>query len=318
MVLPAFTDITRADAEKILSSQKASDIIDVQTVDSVVLNTFETIRMSKRTYVQPMLASLPSAEFVGEGATGDGNVKPTTDMSWTDKSMTAEEIAVIVPIHENILADADIDIFAAVRPKIAEAFALRLDAAVLYGYKAPTTWTDADIVGKAITANNAVTRTSSSKLDLDFNNLIAAVENDEYDVTDVFTVKRLRSQFRALRDTVGQPVYLQSVRDDGRTDSIYGASLRYIHKRLADPVTARATNPVEAIAIDRSQFQVGIREDLQVKILTEATVGGVNLAERDMVALRFKFRVAFGSFRTPLLHDGSDYPASVLRGITVA
>ncbi|KAK1548375.1 hypothetical protein Q3G72_019445 [Acer saccharum] len=244
--------------------------------------------MSKKVLTQPMLASLPNASFVGEGATGDGNVKPTTDMSWTDKSMTAEEIAVIVPIHENILADADIDIFAAVRPKIAEAFALTLDAAVMYGVNAPATWTDADIVGKAITAANVVTRTSSSKLDLDFNSLLAKVEDDEYDVTDIFAVKRLRSQFRALRDNNGQPVYLTDVRDDGRTDSIYGARLHYLHKRVNDTVAGRATNPVEAIAIDRNQFQVGIREDLQVKILTEATVGGVNLAERDMVALRFK------------------------------
>lgn len=314
MALPPFKEITRADAASIIGSQKATDIIDVATVTSLTLGTFETVPMSKKTLSQPMLASLPDASFVGEGSTGDGNVKPTTKVSWTDKSMTAEEIAVIVPIHENILADADIDIWAAVRPKIAEAFALRLDLAVLYGVQAPASWVDADIVGKAIAANNAVTRVAGatpSRLDDDFNALLARLEDDGYDVTDIWAVKALKSQFRGLKDSTGAPVYLSSVRDDGRTDAIYGADLSYVHKRLVDPV--RTANAVQAVAIDRSQYQVGIREDFTVKFLDQATVGGVNLAERDMVAMRFKFRVAFGSFRTPLLHDAADYPAAVLR-----
>lgn len=305
-------EITRADAAAILSEQKATDVIDVATVSSVVLSTFQTVPMSKKTLRQPMLASLPDAHFVGESSTDPTGVKPTTSLSWTDKTMTAEEIAVIVPVHENIIADSDVDIWGTVRPKVAEAFALRLDQAVLYQDEAPASWTDAGIVAKAIAAGNTVQRGGVVGADLadEFNALLARIEDDEYDVTDIWAVKSLRSKFRGLRDKNGSPLYLDNVRNDGVTSSIYGATLTYLHKRLA---RATVAPKVEAIAIDRSQYQVGIREDFTVKFLDQATVNGINLAERDMVAMRFKFRVAFGSFRTPLLHETGDYPAAVLQ-----
>ena len=40
-------------------------------------------------------------------------------------------------------------------------------------------------------------------------------------------------------------------------------------------------------------MKIGQRSDIQVKFLDQATVGGINLAERDMVALRFKGRFAY-------------------------
>lgn len=307
-------EITRADAAAIIGEQKVSDIIDTATVGSVVLNTFQTVPMSKKVLRQPMLASLPDAHFVTDGtSTGDtaaSGTKPTTSLSWTDKSMTAEEIAVIVPVHENLIADADVDIWAQVRPKIAEAFAIRLDLAVLYGVEAPLSWTDADLVGKAVAAGNMLNSGTAAKVDgglaEDFNQLLAKVEEDGYDVNTVFAIRALRSRLRGLRDTTGAPLYLDNVRSDGSTPTIYGETLRYLHKRVVQ-------SPIEAIALDSSQFQVGIREDFTVKFLDQATVNGINLAERDMVAMRFKFRVAFGSFASPLLHDGGDYPVSVLR-----
>lgn len=317
-------EITREDAAALIGEQKVSEIVQPATETSVVLSTFPTIPMSKKVLRQPMLASLPDASFVGESSTLASGVKPTTEMDWTDKSMTAEEIAVIVPIHENILDDADVDLWAQIRPRIAEAFAIRLDRAVLYGEQAPVSWADANIVGKAVTAGNVVQRGGLAAIngrtaDLadEFNALFAFIEDQGYDVNTVLARKALKSAFRGLRDANGQPVYLDGVRGDQNTSSIYGETLRYMHKRVlaqVDPDGA-GTEPladVLSLAVDRSQFQVGIREDFTVKFLDQATVNGINLAERDMVAMRFKFRVAFGSFSTPLLHDAGDYPVSVL------
>jgi HK97 family phage major capsid protein len=321
-------EITRAQAATLIGSQKATEIIKPATEQSVSLATFRTIPMSKKTLSQPMLASLPDAHFVTDGTSdaqsAASGTKPTTDASWTSKSMTAEEIAVIVPIHENLLADADVDLWAEIRPLIAEAFALRLDNAIFYGTEAPASWTDANIVGKAVTAGNIVQRGTlaaqggrTADLADEFNALFARVEDDGYDVNTVFARKSLRSSLRGLRDAQGAPLYLDNVRSDGATPSVYGETLRYVHKRVQgtvdpDGAGAQAAKDVLAIALDASQFQIGIREDFTMKFLDQATVNGINLAERDMVAMRFKFRVAFGSFRTPLLHDGADYPVSAL------
>lgn len=310
-------EITRADAAAILGEQKVSDIVAPAAESSVVLGSFRTVPMSKRVLRQPMLASLPDAHFVGESSTDASGVKPTTDLSWTDKTMTAEEIAVIVPIHENILDDADIDIWATVQPRVAEAFARRLDRAVLYGEEAPASWTDANLVGKAIAAGNVVTRGGLGTIDGrtadladEFNALFAAVEDDGFDVTQVLARKSLRSVLRGMRDGNGAPIYLDNVRGDGATPTIFGERLQYLGRNV---VQAPGAGTVDALALDREQYLVGIREDFTVKFLDQATVNGVNLAERDMVAMRFKFRVAFGSFVSPLVAGDGAYAAAVLR-----
>ena len=49
----------------------------------------------------------------------------------------------------------------------------------------------------------------------------------------------------------------------------------------------------EAFVLDRERVILGVRQDITVKFLDQATVGGIYLAERDMVALRFKARYAY-------------------------
>ena len=50
---------------------------------------------------------------------------------------------------------------------------------------------------------------------------------------------------------------------------------------------------VQALVADSTRIRIGVRQDITVKFLDQATVGGINLAERDMVALRFKARYAY-------------------------
>ena len=66
--------------------------------------------MSSKTQTINVLDALPSAYFVNAEATNTGagdSFKQTTNMAWADKKIHAEEIAVIVPIPEAALDDAD-------------------------------------------------------------------------------------------------------------------------------------------------------------------------------------------------------------------
>ena len=94
---------------------------------------------------------LPVAYFVnGEG---DSAKKKMTNMAWDNKVIYAEEIAVIVPISEAVLNDADYDIWGEARPRLVEAFGQKIDGAILFDVDKPQTWRD----GVVTTAAKAAT-----------------------------------------------------------------------------------------------------------------------------------------------------------------
>ena len=302
-------DITRADALALLATQELNSIITPDTQDSAALAAFRTVRMSAGTVRMPVLAAIPTAGWVTDNAAADATgIKPTSKVTWANKELIAEEMAVIVPVHENTLADSNFDIWGEVRPLVAQEFGRILDAAVFFGVNKPATWTDPALVPGAIAAGNDVVEGTGVDLAEDFNEAFGLVEDDEFDVNSAFTGRFLRRQLRGLRDDVGQPIYLDALRSDGSTASIYGQDLRYIKNGGWDRE--------EAIALvgDSSKVVIGIREDVQVKLLTEATVGGINLAEKDMVALRFKFRVGFATAYSTARIGGAptDYPFAVI------
>jgi HK97 family phage major capsid protein len=302
-------DITRADALALLARQDINEIIKPDTASSAALAAFRTVRMSAGVARMPVLAALPTAGWVTDGSAAEGTgVKPTSKVSWTNKELIAEEMAVIVPVHENTLADSEFDIWGEVRPLVAQEFGRILDAAVFFGVNKPATWLDPALVPGAIAAENYVVEGTGVDLAEDFNEAFGLVEDDEFDVNAAFTGRFLRRSLRGLRDEVGQPIYLDAIRSDGSTASIYGQDLRYINNGGWDRTEATA------LVGDASKVVIGIREDVQVKILTEATVGGINLAERDMVALRFKFRVAFATAYSTARIGGSpeDYPFAII------
>lgn len=312
-------DISRADALALLARQDIKEIVKPEASQSVALASFRTIRMSAGVARMPVLSALPTAGFVTDGASSESTgVKPTSKVSWVNKELVAEEIAVIIPVHENTLADTSFDIWGEVRPLVAQEFGRVLDAAVVFGTNKPATWLDPALVPGAIAAENYIVRgflpdgTSSIDLADDFNEAFGLVEDNEFDVNIALTGRFLRRSLRGLRDADGQPIYLDALRSDGGTASIYGQDLRYMKNGGWDRSAATA------LVGDSSKVVLGIREDVQVKLLDQATLGTgvnqINLAERDMVALRFKFRVAFATaFSTARIGGAvTDYPFAII------
>ena len=299
-------DITKADALALLARQDINEIINPTLSRSTALAAFRTIRMSAGTASMPVLSALPTAGWVSESATAPAGVKPTSKAIWGTKSLVAEEMAVIVPVHENTLADSRFDLWAEIRPLVSQEFGRILDAAVFFGTNKPATWTDEALVPGAIAAGNAVEAGTGRDLGEDLNDAFGLVEDDGFDVNTAFSARFLRQQLRGIRDDNGQPVYLDSIRNDGNTSAIYGQDLWWVDNLAWDRDAALA------LVGDRSKVVLGIREDVSVKLLTEATVGGINLAERDMVALRFKFRVAFATAYSLAGKGATAYPFAVV------
>lgn len=304
-------EITKADALALLARQDIDEIIKPETSQSAALSSFRTVRMSAGQASMPILAALPTAGWVTQESGTASDIKPTSNASWIDKKLVAEEMAVIVPIHENLLADSKFDIWAEVRPLVSQEFGRILDSAIFFGKNKPSTWTDAALIPGAIAAGNqVVSGVAGQDLAEDFNLAFGMVEDDEFDVNSAYTGRFLRSRLRGLRDENGQPIYLDGVRSDNNTSAIYGQDLFYVGNRSWDNTKALA------LVGDSNKVVLGIREDVQVKLLDQASIttadGVINLAERDMVALRFKFRVAFATAFSTAGGEATDYPFAVV------
>ena len=93
-------------------------------------------RMTSKQTKIPVMTGLATAGFVS----GDSGQKPTTNLTWENVYITAEELAVMVPIPEAVLDDASYDIWAECRPRSVEAFGKAIDQAVFFGTNKPSSW----------------------------------------------------------------------------------------------------------------------------------------------------------------------------------
>src|SRR4051812_49882323 len=106
------------------------------TEDSAVLSLFRKVPVGRAQVRFPVLSALPVAYFVG----GDTGLKQTTEVNWANKFLNIEEIATIMPVPDNVLADVDANIWDEAMPLLTEAFGRTLDAAVFFGTNAPSSW----------------------------------------------------------------------------------------------------------------------------------------------------------------------------------
>lgn len=273
-------NITRTDVDSLIETQVANEIFEGVIKDSKALSMFRRLpnMTSDKTKLR-VLDSLPVAYFVDE-STNNGR-KNTTKMAWDKKFINAAELAVIVPIKENVLNDSSIDIWAEVRPRIVEAFAKKIDNAMFFGVDKPTDWRKG-LVPSVIDAGAEVTETG--KLYSDINDVMTKVEESGYEVNGILGGVGLKGKFRMMTDTTGQPL---------NTTEIGSIRRAFMDNGVWDK--SKST----LIAGDFSQAVYAIRQDVTYKILDQAVIqdtdGAIlyNLAQDDMVALRVVMRLGW-------------------------
>ena len=131
--------IDRKDVDALIETQVANEIFEGVVRESKALSLFKRLpnMTSDKTKLR-ILDSLPIAYFVNES--NNNGRKNITKLAWDKKYINAAEIAVIVPIKENDLADADVDLWAQIRPRLVEAFGRKIDDAIFNGNGKPTDW----------------------------------------------------------------------------------------------------------------------------------------------------------------------------------
>lgn len=282
---------SRTDAGSLIPEEVSNDMIRRATDDSAVLGLFRRVPVSRAQVRFPVLSALPLAYFVN----GDTGLKQTTEVNWANKYLNIEEIATIMPVPDNVVADVDLNIWDEAMPYLVEAFYRCLDAAVFFGTNAPGTW-PTNIVAAATAAGNAVTEGSTAAQGGfmgDIDKLYGLVEDDGFDVDGFVAARSVKGKLRAARDTQGRK--LDENRISGQLDSLDGNRIVYPMRGLW-PTTSGSPR---MLAGDWSQFVVGVRQDITMKVLTEAVIqdntGTIiyNLAQQDMTAIRLTFRVGW-------------------------
>lgn len=271
--------ITRNNAEALIEDQVSREIIEGVVKQSKAMQMFRRLpnMTSNRTKMR-VLDALPIAYWQGS----DTARKKLTKMAWDNKFIVAEELAVIVPIAEAVLDDADYDIWGEVKPRIEEAFAKKFDSAVFTGEDKPTGFR-ADILTSVLNAGASVSQ--GNTLYEAINDAMTKVEESGYNVTGVLGGVDLKGKFRMMLDTSGQP--------------IKGTEIDSINKAYVDNGSWDKTK-AQMIVGDFTQAVYAIRQDITYKILTEAVIqdpatGEIlyNLAQQDMVALRCVMRLGW-------------------------
>lgn len=288
------------------SEQVVKEILQEAPKSSVIMNRARRVPMSKKVGKQPMLNSLPMAYWV-EGDTG---LKQTTTLEWKNVYITAEELAVLVPIPNSLVDDADIPIWSEVRPLVAEAIGFKVDEAALFGIDKPTSWPTAVIPG-AIAADNKVV--ASGDLGVDVAKLGELVAKDGFSINGFASEPGLTWQLVGLRGTDGHPVYSPSIAA-GQPSTLYGYGLNEVMNGAWNPATATL------LGADWNKLAWGVRQDLTFDLFDQMVISDedgkviFNSAQQDSKVLRAVLRVGFAVANpiTRVNKTTTRYPAGVV------
>lgn len=271
--------ISRSNAETLIDEQVSREIIEGAIKQSKAMSMFRRLpNMTSNKTKMRVLDSLPLVYWQGS----DNARKRLTKMAWDKKYITAEEMAVIVPIPENVLDDADYDIWAEVKPRIEEAMGKKFDQAVFTGDDKPAGFR-ADLLTSALNAGATVSPLSTLYLSID--KAMSFVEESGYNVSGVLGGMNVKSAFRTMLDNNGQPI---------KGTEIDSLSKAYVDNGAWDKTKA------QMLVGDFNQAVYAIRQDITFKVLDQAVIqdpatGEIlyNLAQDDMVALRVTMRLGW-------------------------
>ncbi|CUO91689.1 Phage capsid family protein [Clostridium baratii] len=241
--------------------------------------------------VKPMTSDTKQFSVLTEGPGAywveEGKRIQTSKAEWIHPKMVAKKIAVIIPVTEEKLKDTTINVFEELKPDIAEAFYKAIDAACLFGTNSPF---EKNIFKSAVTAENYIID-GTSTLDLDVSDTMALIEDAGLDVNGFAANNGIKNRLRKLRDSNGNQLFVNGVDQK----EFYNEPIEFSRNGSWDKTKA------EIIAADWSKSLVGIRDGIEYKILTEATLQGtvdsdgkpISLAEQDMVAIKATMRIGF-------------------------
>jgi len=302
--MPYNSVISRTDAAALIPQEVSAEILKHVAETNPLMSLARKLpNMSSSQRRIPVMSALATAYFVS----GDTGLKQTTDVTWANVYIDAEELAVIVPIPEAVLDDSSYDVWGEVRPAVEEALSLAISGAVLYGTNIPASWTTnlgaAGLVARCTAASHTISAAAYTDLYEavlgetagGVDGLYMLVEADGFQVTGNIAHLSMKGLLRNTRDVNGLPIF-RAANGSTQAKTTYELDGTPIYFP-SDGSMVAATSLM--ISGDWSQLVYAMRQDITYKILDQAVIqdatGAIvyNLAQQDMVALRAVMRLGF-------------------------
>lgn len=304
--------IDRTGADALIPVEISKEIVKEMPQSSKLLPLMRRLpNMSAKQKTLPVQNVLPDAYFLS----GDTAQKQTTKSEWDKLTLTAEELAVIVPIPEAVLDDADFDIWSEIKPQIVEAMGIAIDKAILFGTNKPSSW-PSPIVTDAAAKNQTVTLGTNSDVAADIigvDGLMSLVEKAGFVVNGFYADATFEAYLRNLRNSNNDLLYSSSLAS-GTPSSLVGRPVIYDNSGVFD------TTKALMVCGDFSKAVYSIRQDVTYKVLDQAIIQNTdgtiayNLAQQDMVALRVVMRLGVQIANPVTRRAGkTGYPFAVLQ-----
>ena len=263
--------------------EQATEIMKDVARGSSILRLSKVESMESDTKKIPVMTDGPGAYWVGEAERIQTSVA-----TWIFPEMNAKKLGVIIPVTKEKLNDTTINVFAELRPAIAEAFYTAIDAACLFGTNSPFTKNIFDVIDDT---GNTIEVGTNAKLDLDISDVMALIEDAGQDVNGFAAHYGIKNSLRKLRDDTGAPLFAAGTNQN----ELYNNPIEFVRNGAWDKTKA------ELIAANWNYSLVGIRQGIEYEILKEATLQSVtmgdgkplSLAENDMVAIKATMRIGF-------------------------
>jgi HK97 family phage major capsid protein len=185
--------------------------------------------MSTNIESRPVMNVFPEAYWVNTEAGDGGGVEPLEGLletglqGWTNATITAAKMGVVVPIAKDVIDDAasdGFDLWSEIKPRLAESIARKFDQAVLTGTSKPTVFPD-DILTDCGTASTTLVSGSNSELVDLYDEILspagvfALCEGKGFRVNGIVADVSMMSEMRGVRSKDGVPLWTDGNGKDG-------------------------------------------------------------------------------------------------------
>jgi HK97 family phage major capsid protein len=243
------------DFSGVIPIEFSTQIIEEAVQQSAVLSLGNLIPMGTSVNEMPVPKTLPKAAFVS----APGGRKPYTELMLETLTLKAEEVAAVTAIPDQFLEDSAINLWNWVRPRLAEAIAIAVDDAILFGVGAPTSFPPGGVI--AATYSTAVAP-GVDAVDT-VNKAMGAVEGRGLAVTGHASDLVVKAALRGVRDDTGALLLGTEQVGQVQRPTLYGVPITYQSWSRTDP---------DFITGAWAYLLIGVRQDIRYNMDPSAVI----------------------------------------------